>query len=574
MRRSRLAVLLILGFCASPGVRAADSSCQPPTPALEVPEPERDLTQVEEISNALKEVTMGGICKSLTAFDFERVRNSLTAGARIERLFPRTETPVVRGARGAGSLEKTAAPDCYGGGAELVADLRRLTAGWTRVERCFFKPFRLFATREEPRKARADLHLWLAGTGPGEARTAEKGDVTAEFEQDAAGAWHLSRLAWGERERFRSEGKAFTDQTEKASLPTDWPDAGYDTTDIAYGQILYGGVAAGDFDNDGWPDLYISRAGPNLLLRNDGHGGFTDVTARAGVSQSGNGQSALFVDLDNDGDQDLVVVNAWYSLVKGSDSKRGHALYRNDGDGTFTRIPGELGPLGPASGVTAADYDGDGRLDLYVTYYQDANLHPYHHHVEARDGFGNRLFHNLGGFRFEDVTARAGVGGRGWSYASAWADYDGDGRPDLYVANDFGDDALYRNLGGGRFEDAAPRLGVNDPANGMGVDWGDYDNDGRLDVYVANMYSKTGNEFVPLFPDLDPKVRQKLLWSARGNTLYHAKAGGGFEETGKIAAVNLAGWAWGTNFLDYDNDGRLDLHVANGFWAGTIADDA
>jgi hypothetical protein len=108
----------------------------------------------------------------------------------------------------------------------------------------------------------------------------------------------------------------------------------------------------------------------------------------------------------------------------------------------------------------------------------------------------------------------------------------------------------------------------------MSADWGDYDNDGRLDLYVANMYSKTGNQFVPLFPELDPQVRQKLLWSARGNSLYRGQAGGGFEETAKKAAVNLAGWAWGSNFFDYDNDGRLDLHVANGFWQGPIADDA
>jgi len=579
-RFHRFAAAFLLATCAT-GPTAATEPCAPAPPPLGVPDPERDLAQVEEIVGALKEVTMGGICKSLTAFDFERVRASLTPGARIERLFPRAETPIVgskivgsKTDRTAGSLTRAAAPGCFGGGADFVSDLRRLTDGWTRVERCFFKPFRVFATREEPRRVRADLHLWIAGTGPGEARTAEKGDVEAEFEQDEAGAWRLSRLAFGERERFQADRPAFADWTERAGLPTDWPEAGYDTADIAYGQILYGGIAVGDFDGDGWPDLYLSRTGPNLLLRNDGRGGFTDVTARAGVGDTGNSQAALFADLDNDGDPDLFVVNAWYSLVKSADSKRGHVIYRNDGGGRFTRLPGELGPVGPASGATAADFDGDGRLDLYVTYYQDANLNPYHHYVEAHDGFGNRLYRNLGGFRFEDVTERAGVGGHGWSYASAWADYDEDGRIDVFVANDFGDDALYRNRGDGKFEDVAPSAGLADPANGMSADWGDYDNDGRLDLYVANMYSKTGNQFVPLFPELDPQVRQKLLWSARGNSLYRGQAGGRFEETAKKAAVNLAGWAWGSNFFDYDNDGRLDLHVANGFWQGPIADDA
>src|SRR5205823_14032992 len=100
------------------------------------------------------------------------------------------------------------------------------------------------------------------------------------------------------------------------------------------------------------PDLYISRAGKNILLRNDGHGGFTDETAPAGLDAPGNGQAALFVDLDNDGDQDLVVINAWYSLVTGPDSKRPSLIYRNDGHGHFTRM-GTLGPVGPASGVSA-----------------------------------------------------------------------------------------------------------------------------------------------------------------------------------------------------------------------------
>ncbi len=570
--RSFATVFLLCGLGAATAARAADPC--PPAPApLAVPDPERNLATVEEISNAVKDVTMGGVCKALTAFDFERVRGAFAADARIERLFPRSETPIVQGRETSGTLVRSARPGCFGDSADFVADLRRLTAGWTRVERCFFKPFHVFATREEPRRARVDLHLWLGGSGPGAARTAEKGEVAAELVQDAAGAWRISRLAFGERERFHAERPAFSDWTERAGLPTDWPDVGYDTSDLAYGQILYGGIAVGDFNNDGWPDLYVSRAGQSLLLQNDGHGGFIDVTERAGLGGSGNGQAALFVDLDNDGNLDLVVVNAWYTLVKGEQSKRGTLIYRNNGDGTFTRMA-ELGPLGPASGVTAADFDGDGRLDLYVTYYQDPNLHPYHHSVEASDGFGNHLYRNLGNFRFEDVTAKAGVGGHGWSYASAWADYDQDGHIDLFVANDFGDDYLFRNRGDGTFEEVAAKMGVADPANGMSADWGDYDNDGRLDLYVANMYSKTGNEFVPLFPELDPAVRQKLLWSAHGNSLYHARAGGGFEEVSQQAGVNLGGWAWSSNFFDYDNDGWLDLHVANGFWAGQVADDA
>ena len=333
-------------------------------------------------------------------------------------------------------------------------------------------------------------------------------------------------------------------------------------------------MSIGDYDSDGWPDLYVSRAAKNLLYRNHGDGTFVETAVAAGVADPGNSQSAILADFDNDGDQDLFVVNAFYSLVNGPESARGHVLYRNDGGGTFTAVGVPWGPIGPASGATAADFDGDGLLDIYVTYYQDESLHPYHSHVNARDGFGNHLFRNLGGLRFQDVSERAGVVDHGWSYASSWADYDEDGRVDLFVANDFGDDALYHNNGDGTFTQTAQHAGVADPANGMSADWGDYDNDGHLDLYVANMYSKTGNQFLALDADLPEDVHRKLAFGVQGNTLYHNRGDGTFEETGRRLGANVAGWAWGSNFLDFDNDGWLDLHVANGFWSGPTDADA
>ncbi|MGH7319257.1 MAG: FG-GAP repeat domain-containing protein [Candidatus Rokuibacteriota bacterium] len=543
-------------------------------PALQVVDPERDLHEIETISDALKRATMGGLCSALTAFDFEKIRGHFTPDARVQRIFPRVETRLIQGPDTTGSLVRSADPGRFGGVSDFLADLRELTVGWARVERCFFKPFRIFATQGEHRRASVELHFWLGGVERTGGRVSEKGDVVAEVAKDRPGSWRFTRLEFRERERFRAREPAFRDWTERARLPTDWPDVGYVSGDLNFGQILYGGIAVGDYDGDGWPDLYVSRTGPNLLLRNKGDGTFEDVTARAGVGDPGNSQAALFADFDNDGHLDLLVVNAWYSLIPGEHSKRGHTLYRNNGDGTFTRMPLELGPIGPASGASAADFDGDGLLDIYVTYYQDEELHPYHHYIEARDGFGNRLYRNLGQFRFEDVTERAGVGGNGWSYASAWADFDEDGKIDLYVANDFGDSYLFRNRGHGTFEEVAAKAGVANPANGMSADWGDYDNDGRLDLYVANMYSKTGNQFLAVDPRLTEEVRRKLLFSVQGNALYRNRGDGTFEETGRRLGANLAGWAWGSNFFDYDNDGWLDLHVANGFWAGELEGDA
>lgn len=552
---------------------AAAGACQQGPAPLAVKEPERDLTEVEKLAGVLKKASMGGVCAALTARNVDALRKHFTDDARVQRLLPRAEEVLVHDARTHGSLVRPRNPACFGTSADLVADLRALTDSWLRVERCFFKSFRIFATREKPRSADVELHFWWGGTLPGGGRSGEKGDVRATMVEGADGAWRFSRLEWRDREHFTSTGTAFADWTERAGLPTDWVDVGYPPT-LSAGQVLHGGVSIGDFDGDGWNDLYVARAGQNFLLRNDGKGGFVDVTAKAGVGDLGNGQAAAFADLDNDGDQDLIVINASYSLVKGGNSHAPSALYRNNGDGTFTRMPGSLGPIGPASGVAVADYDGDGLLDIYLVYYQDENLHQYHHSIEAKDGFGNRLLRNKGNLQFEDVTQKAGVGGHGWSYAATWADVDGDGRPDLYVANDYGDSDLYRNKGDGTFENIAKKAGVANEANGMSADFGDFDNDGLLDLYVANMYSKTGNQFLALYPDLDAELRRKLLRAAAGNSLYRNRGDGTFEELGIKLGVNLAGWAWGSNFFDYDNDGWLDIHVANGLWSGEVESDA
>jgi hypothetical protein len=530
--------------------------------------PERNLKTLEALNAAVQKVTMGVVCRALRAFDFEGLRRAFAEDARAERLFPREEEAIVTSPLGEGSIVR-GPRGCYGTARDFARDLSNLLSGLARLDRCFFKPFRIFATTAAPRRARADLHLWLGGEEPSGARVGEKGDVVAELREEAGG-WRVTRLAVGPRERFRSRGLAYADWTERAGLPTEWPDVGYPNT-MDYGQILFGGIAVGDYDGDGWSDLYVARAGKNFLLRNRGDGTFEDVTHRVGAGDPGNSQSALFADFDNDGDPDLLVVNAYYVEVGGKHSKRGHALYRNDG-GRFTRVA-ELGPPGPATGAAAADYDGDGLLDVYVTYYQDDGIVPYHHFIEAQDGFGNRLYHNRGGLRFEDVTARAGVGGKAWSFAPAWADYDEDGRTDLYVANDFGDSYLFRNRGDGTFEEVAARAGVQNNANGMSADWGDFDNDGRLDLYVANMYSKTGNQVLPLYPEIDETLRRKFLRSVQGNALFRGLGGGAFEERARDLGVAVAGWAWGANFLDYDNDGWLDLHVVNGFWSGEVEDD-
>jgi hypothetical protein len=196
---------------------------------------------------------------------------------------------------------------------------------------------------------------------------------------------------------------------------------------------------------------------------------------------------------------------------------------------------------------------------------------------DANDGGRNILYRNdtpRGGvWKFADATAETGLeaNNRRYSFAAAWEDNDGDGDIDLYVANDFGRNNLYRNDlrpgGRARFEDAAAAAGAEDRASGMSVSWGDYDRDGLMDLYIGNMFSAAGSRVIaqPLFkPDAAPEVKERLQRFARGNTLLRNQ-GGSFADRSVEAGVTMGRWAWSSNFADLDGDGWEDLVVANGY---------
>ncbi len=404
-----------------------------------------------------------------------------------------------------------------------------------------------------------------------------------------------------ERTRSKRPATAFTDATEKAlgadpafsrqlaqgfgywaERISDWP---------SYENLATPGLAVADVNGDGRDDLYLGQqAGlPNLLLLQGPDGTFADESTEGGVDWLDDTRGVLLVDLDNDGDADIAAATVGHVIVAA-----------NDGHGRF-RTTGVFATADDTMSLTAADYDLDGDLDLYVTAYyptmdgghgavlqaggatgaankasrDGAAAEPrsgaaagYLYH-DANDGGRNTLLRNEGRWRFEDVTAAVGLdaNNRRWSFAASWQDFDDDGDDDLYVANDYGRNNLYRNEGG-HFADVARPTGTEDMASGMSATWGDYDRDGDMDLYVSNMFSSAGNRVVTQDRFASGKTdefRATLERFARGNSLLTNDGDGGFSDDGMAAGVAPAGWAWAAKFADWDNDGREDLVVANGY---------
>jgi len=325
-----------------------------------------------------------------------------------------------------------------------------------------------------------------------------------------------------------------------------------------------------DYDGDGDLDIYLlngarREAAPgtatptNVLYRNDGEGRFTDTTALAGVGDTGFGMGMAAADYDNDGDLDLVVTNFGDNV-----------FYRNNGDGTFTDITELAGVATGGWSASAAfgDADGDGWLDLFVTRYVDfrfdnhkfcgnlAENIPAYCHPDVYNAEPSVLYRNQGDGTFADVTTEAGVStpGEGKSLGVVWGDYDNDGDQDIYVANDSMRNFLFQNDGTGKFRDVTLLAGVGYSEDGqaqagMGTDLGDFDGDGWLDIVVTNL-------------------------DFEYNALYQGDASGIFSDVSYnsgLAEPSLNYVGFGTFFFDYDNDGWLDVFVATGHIIDNIA---
>jgi len=334
-------------------------------------------------------------------------------------------------------------------------------------------------------------------------------------------------------------------------------------------ESMSGGVAMFDYDGDGLLDIFFvngaaladpmapgqqpDKSDPkywNRLYRNKGDGSFADVTVQAGLQGLGYAMGVAVADFDNDGHPDLYVTNL-----------NGNTLYHNNGDGTFTDVTNHAGVRGGgwSTGAMFIDYDRDGLLDLVVSRYVDWNFgmdiwcgektpgHRSYCHPDHFQPMTALVFHNLGNGRFEEVSEKSQLAkypGKGLGIAMN--DFDRDGLPDIFIANDSVPQQLFHNRGDGTFEDVALAAGVAYDADGrtfagMGTDFADYDNDGWPDLFVNSL----------------ARQRYALFHNHKGSFDYVSDATG-------IGAASIRHSGWGTGFIDYDNDGWRDLFVGQG----------
>ncbi len=366
-----------------------------------------------------------------------------------------------------------------------------------------------------------------------------------------------------------------------------------DFTIVSSGQ--HPGVSVADVDADGLDDVYVMpRWGRNLFLRQLEDGSFVEEAAARGLDIADYTTSAVFADYDNDGDADAFVGRA-----------PPQALYLVNEEGVFAdrtaeRVTGKLPRF--VTSLSAADYDGDGLLDVYLSTYAVRHLLTATQTSRSRrlanlvgDGallrgelsdedarelyrrFGepgfdpvlnlpgppNVLLHNLGDGRFERAAESPAVAAWRNTFQATWGDYDDDGDPDLYLANDFAPNHMFRNDGADGFADATTETGTADIGFGMGVSFGDYDNDGRQDLYVTNMDTSAGSRIV----DQVGGAARDLAPGTRGNSLFR-NTGAAFDKVSGKGDVRIeveeAGWSWAGQFADFDNDGYLDIYALSG----------
>ncbi len=476
--------------------------------------------------------------------------------------------------------------------AEAVARYRAILDGIPEIDRADLRIDRVGWDRESEAGFPASVRLLVRGRGPGGelVQLEESRRLRVRFYDPF---WEITEERVDRKSTVERRRPRFDWRTASAGVREVHANDASPPFRLFGGErdnpVLQGsGVAVADLDGDGCEDLVLAGSPRLTLHRSLCDGTFRDATAGSGLPSPypAAASGVVLFDYDGDGRRDLFV-----AAVAGGDR-----LFRNVGaPGT-----GELRfvDVSDAAGIPqrtwsvmplVADYDRDGDPDVYVVGGGDHESAFPSPSWDALNGTPGALLQNQGDGTFRDVARAAGVASPGWDLAAGWADYDGDGWPDLYVANEFGSNRLYRNEGDGTFSDRAAESGTADGGSGMGVAWGDYDGDGDPDLYVAGMRANSAWALFhpdfpaplpwwarllrPFTPEVDRRSHQFIERLTRGSTLYRNEGDGTFSDVSDAAGVRDAQWAWSTEFFDYDNDGDLDLYAVNGFVSGPVEDD-
>jgi HEAT repeat protein len=531
-----------------------------PPKLAELPEEEREyLWAIEHRGNVLVKHGFGRLAAALRDADRSALEKLLAADftgtdlAEPRRIRAETSFAQVERAQDAGRPPVQLGRDAF---LTRLLEFRRLFSTPPQVK---------LALMSLSPERRGDLagpwegtaQLRLAGEqspgAPAEVVVTLRFETVEPTEEALAGTGWLRSGGVGQTLTARAPHYLFADVTRERGLDPDWL---HDNWNALRLEPNPGGVYVCDFDRDGYLDVLVTDVNGCTLYRGRPDGRFEDVTTAYGLPDPRTSlvsTAAAWVDLDGDGWVDLILAGRLYRNERG-------VRFTDVTDRSDLRLPYD------AISIVPADYDRDGKLDLYVTRAAHPRTGAWAEGTSS-DTAGNLLFRNLGNWKFQNVTQASGTWGGGRStFTAAWLDANNDGWPDLYIGNEFGDGQLLANNGNGTFTGKAMADRPSDFGT-MGLAVGDINNDGNIDIYSANMYSKAGTRVIGnLKPDAyPPALMEKMRRFVAGSQLHVNRGGLKFDQAGPQMQVASVGWAYGACLADLDGDGFLDLYATAGY---------